>query len=298
VIWIVGNKGMLGTELSLVLGARGLITVGSDREVDFTNLEALRAFASKHVPTWIVNCAAYTAVDKAEDETDLAYTLNVLGPKNLALVAREKGAKLFHLSTDYVFDGKGITDPTGNLRPWLPFDPVNPLGVYGQTKAQGEQVIRQELAAHLIVRTAWLYGQYGPNFVSTMVRLMNEKDQLGIIHDQVGTPTWAKDLAGAIGSMIQDPNPTFGTYHYSGAGQCSWYQFAQEIYRLGKEQGLITSDCSLSPLTTDQYPTKAKRPSWSVLDKTAIVKAFGVPIPHWKDSLANYFLETPKGSPS
>lgn len=288
-IWIVGNKGMLGQELEKLLKDLNLQVTGTDRELDFTSLETVMSWAQEKKPEWIINCAAYTAVDKAEDEADLAHRLNVVGPENLGKVATVVGAKVLHISTDYVFDGKGITVSDGTRRPYQEEDLTGPTGVYGRTKEDGEKALLAASNQTVILRTAWLYGAHGPNFVYTMLRLMKEREGLGVIADQWGSPTWALDLSQAICEIVQSQKPVYGVFHFSGGGQCSWYDFAQEIHRLGLVNGLLTRDCTINSLTTAQYPTKAQRPSWSVLDKTKIQQTYGVKVPDWKQSLEKWF---------
>lgn len=287
-IWIIGNKGMLGGQLSLLLNESSIAHVGTDRELSILDQPSLVSFATSQKPSWIINCAAYTAVDKAEDEPELARTLNVTGPANIASTARACGAALMHISTDYVFDGLGIQGPDGRLRPYAENDPVNPQSVYGTSKADGELAVKQGIANHIIIRTAWLYGQFGPNFVYSMLRLMRQRETLGIVADQFGNPTWAADLAAAILRIVQKPQPDWGTFHYSNEGTISWYDFAREIYRLGRESGIIERECQLSALTSDQYPSKVRRPAWSALNKAAITAHFAVSVPYWKTSLAAF----------
>lgn len=259
-IWLIGNKGMLGTELSLLFEENKIPFVGTDREVDILSPEALAAFAKDKDIGWIVNCAAYTAVDKAEDEEALCRAINADGPKNIAQLAKTIGAAVLHISTDYVFTGTADS-------PYPEDTPVAPTGVYGKTKADGEQALRDSLDRHVIIRTAWLYGKHGPNFVYTMLRLMKERDSLGVVADQIGSPTWAFDLAKAILSVVTSSSPSWGTYHYTNGGQCSWHDFALEIQRLGLETSLLDKTIPVKALSTADYPTKAKRPAWSVLSK-------------------------------
>jgi dTDP-4-dehydrorhamnose reductase len=280
-IWLIGNRGMLGTEVAEALAASGLESVGSDRDVDMLDPSALASFASGKGIEWIVNCAAYTAVEKAEDEAELCAALNEIGPENIAKAARAIGAKVLHISTDYVFDGSG-------RRPYLEDDPPAPIGVYGRTKAGGEARLRAVCPEHLILRTAWLYGARGGNFVLTMLKLMRAKEKIGVVADQRGTPTSAVDLAKAIASILRAPRTSFGTFHFTDLGETSWYEFALEIHRLGREQGLLERDCAIEALTTAQYPTKVKRPAYSVLSKEKIISAYGLAIPEWRASLATF----------
>ncbi|SLM19234.1 dTDP-4-dehydrorhamnose reductase [uncultured spirochete] len=281
-IWIVGNKGMLGSELSQILENRGIECVGTDKDVDILDPMALVAFAANKDISLIVNCAAYTAVDKAENEESLALRLNAEGPANLAALAVKRHAGFIHISTDYVFDGEGSV-------PYKENDPVAPLGAYGRTKAEGEKRIQAIDPDAIIIRTAWLYGQYGKNFVSTMLGLMNGKSELSVVADQYGSPTWAHDLAEAICAIADRTAPTAGIYHFTGEGTTTWYEFACEIQRLGLEFGVLTTPCKVKAITTDLYPTKAKRPAYSVLAKDKIKEAFGIYPPEWRDSLRKYF---------
>jgi dTDP-4-dehydrorhamnose reductase len=278
---------MLGSELFRVLERRGLACVGSDREVDIADGAALDAFvASQPEPvTWIVNCAAYTAVDRAEDEQDLCRKLNVDGPAGIARLANRIGAALLHFSTDYVFNGKGTT-------PYREDDPTDPVGVYGVTKRDGETAILSSHNAAYILRTAWLYGQGGNNFVRTMLRLMNEREEIKVVNDQRGSPTWTLDLANTAADLIVRADsgkpPDYGVYHYTNEGEITWFEFAEKIYALGKQLALIAGDCVVRPCSTAEYPTKAARPAYSVLDKGKIRRALGISIPAWDESLKGY----------
>lgn len=293
-IWVVGAKGMLGQEVVKTLEAVNMTVKGTDREVDFTDLFSLESFADREFTPesplqWIVNCAAYTAVDKAEEDRDLCRKLNVDGPRNLGKLAKARGARVIHISTDYVFDGKGFLDSRGERRAYREEDPTGPQGYYGLTKAQGEEALTKEDDRSIILRTAWLYGAGGPNFVFTMLKLMKSRDSIGVVADQWGTPTWAADLASVVKELIQRGAPSAGIYHLSGEGVTNWHEFAMEIQRQGLETGLLSKACEVNALTTDQYPTKTVRPAWSVLDKTKIKSVFGLKIPDWKDSLRAFF---------
>jgi dTDP-4-dehydrorhamnose reductase len=282
-IWLVGNKGMLGTQLAELLSKEGLDFVGTDRELSILDLEALSAFASGKSLSWILNCAAYTAVDKAEEEDGLCRALNVDGPANLAVLANAIGARILHVSTDYVFDGSGS-------RPYREDDPVSPLGVYGRSKAEGEAAVRATCPEYLILRTAWLYGAHGPNFVRTMLRLMRERESVGVVADQHGSPTWAADLAEAILAILRAPEPRYGTYHFTDGGETSWHEFALEIERLGLEYGILARPCRVVALTSAEYPATAPRPAYSVLSTERIRSDYGLAIPDWRASL-DRFLE-------
>ncbi len=286
-IWLIGCKGMLGTELAEVLTASGLAWAGSDRETDIRDPRALESWlaapggANGQTIDWIVNCSAYTAVDRAEDEEELARGINATGAGNIARLAASIGARLVHISTDYVFRGDG-THPYGEA------DPVDPQGAYGRTKAEGEALVSNLCPRNFIIRTAWLYGRHGPNFVDTMLRLMRERDSIGVVADQHGTPTWAHDLAQVIAAFVRREPASFGIYHFTNAGQATWFEFASEIQRLGLELGLLDRACRIKRLTTAEYPTKARRPAYSVLSKDKIIAA-GISVPEWKESLRSFF---------
>jgi dTDP-4-dehydrorhamnose reductase len=289
-IWLTGNEGMLGTELSQVLERRGLNWAGSDRETDIADPVAVNTFVAKQRQpiTWIVNCAAYTAVDKAEDDADACRRLNAGGPEVLARAANRINARLLHFSTDYVFNGKGTV-------PYREDDPTDPIGVYGLTKRDGETVILANHGATYILRTAWLYGRHGANFVATMLRLMTEREEVRVVNDQRGSPTWTNDLANAAADLIMRAdggNPVeYGIYHYTDEGSISWFEFAEAIYAQGKKLGLISGACEVKPCSSAEYPSRVVRPAYSVLDKDKIQQTLSMTIPRWDESLKRY-LET------
>ena len=293
-IWLIGNKGMLGTEISLLLEKCGVPFAGTDREVDITDKASLTDFIQRQEKpiSWVINCAAYTAVDKAEDDAETCRRLNVSGSANIAACAKNIGAKVIHISTDYVFDGKGITDE-GGIRPYREDDATNPIGVYGLTKRDGEIAVLENNPDSYIIRTAWLYGRHGNNFVHTMLRLMNERDEIKVVDDQRGSPTWAFDLARLLLSVIKaggdGKNIPFGIYHFTNEGNITWFDFAKEIYRQGRELGLITKNCLVKPCASAEYPAKVKRPAFSVLDKSKIKTALKIEIPSWEISLKDFF---------
>jgi len=265
-ILITGAKGQLGQQLSLLL-PEAFKTDASD--LDITDFDAAQRFVQEKNISTIINCAAYTAVDKAEDEITLSEKINTLGPENLA----KTGCKLVHISTDYVFDGKAHL-------PYSPEDETNPVSVYGKTKRAGELAVLKHASEAVIIRTSWLYSVFGNNFVKTMQRLGKEKEELNVVCDQVGTPTFAGDLAQAIVQILPQINKeNTGVYHFSNEGVCSWYDFATEIMNLS---GL---NCHVNPIPSSAYPTKATRPFYSVLSKEKIKQTFGIKIPYWKDSL-------------
>ena len=295
-IWLIGNKGMLGTELSLLLENAGISFIGTDLDVDITDAAALNGFASARQINWIINCAAYTAVDKAEDDAAMCRRLNTLGAANIAACAKNNKALLIHISTDYVFDGKGIPSvKTGTPRPYCEDDITNPIGVYGLTKRDGELAVLENNPCSYIIRTAWLYGKHGNNFVRTMLRLMNDRDEIKVVDDQQGSPTWAHDLTAAVLSLVKavdsGKNISFGIYHYTNEGDITWFDFAREIYCRGRELGSIKKNCVVRPCSSAEYPSRVKRPSYSVLDKNRIKSALGIEIPAWDVSLKE-FLQT------
>lgn len=268
-ILVTGANGQLGTELKKLLPNAVFTDVDT---LDITNLDAVKNFVSNNHIEVIVNCAAYTAVDKAEDDYDLAQKINEDGPRNLAL----SGAKIIHISTDYVFDGK-------NYQPYLPEDGTNPISVYGKTKRAGELAVLDNAKVAVVIRTAWLYSAYGNNFVKTMRRLGAEKESLNVVADQVGSPTFAGDLAQAIVTILPQMNEANkGIYHYTNEGVCSWYDFATEIMNLS---GM---GCKVNPIPSSAYPTKANRPFYSVLSKEKIKRVFNIEIPYWKESLRKF----------
>jgi dTDP-4-dehydrorhamnose reductase len=292
-VWLIGCKGMLGTELSRLLEQRGIPFTGTDREVDIASPAALASFAEQGAAIgWIINCAAYTAVDRAEEDAETCRRLNTLGAANIALAARNAGARLIHFSTDYVFDGRGVRDSGGKPRPYQEDDATGPIGVYGLTKRDGENVVLENNPRSYIIRTAWLYGRYGNNFVAAMLRLMNEREEVRVVNDQRGSPTWARDLASLtleiIGAARQNHPLACGIYHYTGEGDITWYDFARKIYEAGRGLGLVTKDCAVKPCTSAEYPARVTRPAYSVLDKTKIRAALGIDIPSWDISLGRY----------
>lgn len=286
-IWLIGCKGMLGTEIARQLKENNIEFKGTDIDVDITSLEALDGFASSLSGLkYIINCSAYTAVDKAESESDFARLLNEKGPENIASVAKKYGAKMIHISTDYVFDGTGSTPRTEDM-------PIAPIGVYGVTKADGEKAVTSTTDEYYILRTAWLYGWAGKNFVYTMIRAMNTHNAVKVVNDQKGTPTFAADLASVIIQIIKKDDVPYGIYHCTDLGEITWWDFTNEIKRQGIEKGWITNkDCVVNPCTTDEYPTPAKRPAYSVLSKDKIQKTLGIALPDWKESLSK-FLSSP-----
>ena len=281
-LWLIGCKGMLGTEIARQLSENNIDFVGIDIDVDITNPQALEDFARGKNITHIINCSAYTAVDKAESDETFAKKLNEDGPHNIANLANQIHSEMIHISTDYVFDGTGTSPYTEEM-------PIAPIGIYGKTKAAGEEVVSQNLKEYYIIRTAWLYGWAGKNFVYTMIKAMNTHDSVTIVNDQKGSPTFAGDLADVIIKLINKKTVPYGTYHCTYLGEITWWDFTNEIKRQGIESGLITNkNCVVNPCTTSEYPTPAKRPAYSVLSKDKIQNALGITLPDWKQSLKKF----------
>ncbi len=274
-ILVTGSNGQVGSELQALSNAYKYNFYFTDRDsLDITDKAALREFVKNNAIDIIINAAAYTAVDKAEEDHENADRVNHLAVQYLAEIAKEKSIKLVHISTDYVFDGK-------NYKPYTEDDTANPNSVYGATKLAGEKAMQKVNPKNsIIIRTSWVYSNYGVNFVKTMLRLGKERDSLGVIFDQMGTPTYAKDLAKVILDIIPlIQNSKLEIYHYSNEGAISWYDFAKEIMRMAK------IECKINPIETKDYPTPAMRPHYSLLNKAKIKKDFSITIPYWKDSL-------------
>lgn len=270
-ILVTGANGQLGHELIRLLGDRA---IGADRVMlDITDEKAVLAFCQTRQPSAIINCAAYTAVDKAESDQEAAFKANETGPKNLAQTAKMLDIPLIHISTDFVFNGLKST-------PYTEEDIVSPLGVYGQSKLAGEKAVLTTHPKSLIIRTGWVYGAHGKNFVKTMLHYAKERGHLRVVFDQIGTPTYAADLARVITEILPQAHRGYGQiFHYADEGVASWYDFACAIVELGK------IDCKVEPIEAVEYPTPAKRPAFSVLNKKKIKQAFGLTIPHWRESL-------------
>jgi dTDP-4-dehydrorhamnose reductase len=275
---IVGARGQLGRELTAEASRRGIATIAIGRdELDITQAEAVRRFVREAAPRAIINCAAYTAVDKAEDDTDAAHVVNALGPEHLARAAAEHGIPLLHVSTDYVFDGS-------KSGAYKEDDPVAPLGVYGCTKEDGERRVRGVHAKHIILRTSWVYGVYGNNFLKTMLRLSRERDELRIVEDQRGCPTATIDIARALlaaEAATGSGRGKWGTYHFAGTGVTTWDGFAREIVSAAARVG--GRSVPVIPIETEDYPTSAKRPANSELDSARFAAMFGYRSPPWQE---------------
>ncbi len=273
-VLITGANGQLGNEMRVVAKQYTEVDfVFTDvEELNICNADEVDSFVKNLLPDYIVNCAAYTAVDKAETDIDLCRAINCDAVKNLGIAAQKYKAKVIHVSTDYVFDG------TNNV-PYTETMPTNPQTIYGKTKLEGEKALLSVCNTSFIIRTSWLYSSFGNNFVKTMLRLGNEQDRINVVFDQVGTPTYAADLANAIWEIITSKNTDYGVYHFSNEGVCSWYDFTTAIFRL------TNTNCQVFPIESSEYPTKTPRPLYSVLNKRKIKSTFAVSIPHWEVSL-------------
>jgi dTDP-4-dehydrorhamnose reductase len=274
VVLVTGAHGQLGQSLQFIAGNYPSIqfVFCSSSDLDIAKKENCQTVFTKHKPNYCINAAAYTAVDKAESEPEKAHLINVVGAKNLAEVCNESNCILLHISTDFVFDGSKTT-------PYTEEDIPNPTGVYGQTKLDGEKAIQETFDQYFIIRTSWVYSQFGNNFMKTMLRLASERDSLSVVNDQIGTPTNAVDLADTLAKIIISNQKAFGIYNFSNEGECSWYDFAKKIFDINN----IT--INLQPIPTSDYPTPAKRPQYSVLDKSKIKKIVTFEAINWETSL-------------
>lgn len=280
VVLVTGASGQLGQSLQYIASQypEMQFVFATSQDLDITNIDAVTDFFKNNKIDYCVNTAAYTAVDKAESESKKAYSVNVIGPKNLAIACQKNSATLIHISTDFVFDGS-------SEKPYSESDTTNPIGVYGQTKLDGEAEVVSNCSKHYIIRTSWVYSQFGNNFMKTMLRLAQDRSELNVVSDQIGTPTNAVDLAKAVLEIISSnfkhlAHDNYGIYNFSNEGICSWYDFAVEIFKQNK------IDIKVNPIPTTAYPTPAKRPKYSVLDKSKIKSTFGITIKDWQEALA------------
>ncbi|HXJ99936.1 MAG TPA: dTDP-4-dehydrorhamnose reductase [Gelidibacter sp.] len=273
-VLVTGAKGQLGQCIQSI--AHQYPTLNflfvDKQQMDITNIIQISEFFKTHKVDWCINCAAYTAVDQAENHKEEAYQINVLGTRNIAQLCQEYDVKLIHISTDFVFDGLKTS-------PYTERDATNPINVYGETKLKGELEVKAHCASHFIIRTSWLYSEFGHNFMKTMLRLASERDILRVVNDQIGSPTYALDLAEALLHIIQKDKDHYGVFHYSNQGQISWFEFAKTIFEL------VNHHIVLEQILTKDYPTLATRPLYSVLDTSKISEAFNLEIPFWKDGL-------------
>jgi len=281
-VLVIGRTGQVASALADLgsIGSHRVVCRGRP-DVDLADPESLAPAFDEANPCIVINAAAYTAVDKAEEEPAQAFAINAEGPERLAVLCAAREVPLIHISTDYVFDGMAT-------RPYREDDTIAPLGVYGASKAAGEDAVRRNSPHHAIVRTAWVYSATGQNFLRTMLRLGAERDELGIVDDQRGTPTYAADIAQALGEIVlrlvsAKEFSDWGTYHMTNAGETTWYGFAREIFRLSAAGGHTVPQ--LRPITTADYPTPARRPAWSVLDTGKLRRVFGITLPQWQDGV-------------
>ncbi|MGN0390838.1 MAG: dTDP-4-dehydrorhamnose reductase [Wujia sp.] len=275
-ILITGCNGQLGRAIGIEYADDDVELINTDvAELDITNVEKVTAFVEENRPDVIINCAAHTNVNACESEWDLAYKINAIGPRNLSIAAEKIGAKMIHVSTDYVFDGTAT-------EPYTEFSAVAPLGAYGKTKLAGEEFVKQFSSRYFIIRTAWLYGD-GKNFVRTMISLGKEKGEVGVVCDQIGSPTSTKELARMI--HVLEPTENYGVFHGTCEGNCSWAEFAEKIFEYAGVKAKVNH------LTTDQYPTPAKRPAYSVLDNYMLRLTTNHKFANWEDALKEYLSE-------
>lgn len=272
---------MLGSEVERLLRLRQISYVASDADIDICSFERLKEFAAGSKIEWIVNCAAYTNVDKAEEERKEAFRINCDGVKNIALLAKNLAARLIHISTDYVFSGNAADG-------YCETDKTKPINIYGESKLCGEKEIAGLISNYFIIRTAWLYGRNGRNFVSTMLKLFSERSEVRVVSDQFGSPTNASNLAGAILNILASDSGKYGVYHYTDDGKIRWDQFAAEILHDALDLGIIKNKVKITPIKTEEYPLKAKRPVNSYLLKDKIKKELGIEPVDWKKSLRNF----------
>lgn len=282
-ILVTGKNGQLGRQLQKQVATNTTLTAHGRDSLDIADKDQVFAVIEREQPDIVINAGAYTAVDKAESEVEQAYLINAQGPENLAIACRESGIRLIHVSTDFVFDGK-------QSHPYCPQDERAPLGIYGASKARGEESVQAILPEAVIVRTAWVYDREGGNFATTMLRLMEERNELSVVADQIGTPTWAGTLAKSLFAIAKAPRAK-GVFHCTDAGVASWYDFAVAILEEGKAAGLLPEDkqVNIRPISTSEYPTPAMRPAYSVLDKTRLVKEVEMELKHWREVLRGVF---------
>ena len=278
-VWVIGKNGMLAQDIIDAFNKNSIEYIATASDIDITNIDILNDFAKdKNIKT-IINCSAYTKVDLAEDEKDICFKVNGEGVKNITEVASHIKADLIHFSTDYVFDGE-------NTKPYTEEDKTNPINIYGKSKLEGEKHALSYNKS-IVIRVSWLYGINGNNFVKTMIKFMNSKESIKVVNDQFGSPTFTQDVSEVIFNLIDKKNFDYGLYHYTNEGNISWYDFANSIYKIGKEYNVINNDCKINPCTTDEYPTKAKRPKYSVLYVEKIKKY--AKIYDYEYSLNNFF---------
>jgi dTDP-4-dehydrorhamnose reductase len=283
-VWLLGDRGMLGRQIAVELQKNGFAFSASDREVDIGDTESLEAFCRGKNISWIINCAAYTDVDQAEAESEAAFRVNARGVENLAKLAAKLGARLVHFSTDYVFDGRA-------RRPYGENDAPRPLSQYGASKWQGEQLLTANWQSVFIFRVSWLYGVFGKNFVNTMLRLFREKNEVRVVNDQFGSPTYARTLASNIVRLVDSDSERFGLYHYCDRGVISWYDFAVHIMERALECKLLDKTIPLLPIPSVDFPSLAVRPAYTALDSSRAVSELAFDVRDWQISLDDFFNE-------
>jgi len=282
-IWLTGSKGMLGQEFVWVMKSKRIPFIGTDSEHDICDLKILQDFAAKYPIDWIIHCAGYTKVNRAESEKEAAYDLNVKGIKNICTIAREKDAKLIYFSTDYVFDGKKKT-------PYTEEDEPNPVNYYGVTKLESDLMVMKELKKYYIFRISWLYSAYGHNFVKSIISTAQKQKNISVVKNQIGSPTYAKKLAENIVKCVYDKKDgKYGLYNYSDEGAISWYEFSKAIVDEALSRDIIEHRVTLKPISSKDYYLKTKRPAYSVLDKTKIKTELQCPVKSWKSNLVSFF---------
>ena len=280
-IWLTGNRGMLGRDVESLLKKDKFEYFATDIDRDITDFQGLKKYTADRHFDHIINCSAYTDVDMAESEEEKAYSINGEGVKNLALIAKEKDAVLIHISTDYVFNGK-------KKEPYTETDTVDPISVYGKSKLKAEEYIQDILNKYYILRTSWLFGRNGKNFVHTILRLFQEQDEINVVDDQYGSPTYSRDLAEIIIEIIKSESNQYGIYHFTNKGLTTWYEFAETIYTAANNAGLCDKEVMINPIKTEEYPLPAGRPEYSLLSKEKIIKIFKIKIRSWQKALGEF----------
>ncbi len=285
-IWLIGNRGMLGQEIGKLLERYNIEYCVSSSEVDITNFKDIESFGREKNIKWIINCAGYTQVDKAELEPEKAFRINKDGVKNIALFSAEREIKLIHFSTDYIFDGRFEKDAMA----YKEEDKPNPINVYGKSKLAGEEEIKRIFDHYYIIRTAWLYGKNGRNFASNLLRLLQEREEISLVSDQWSSPTYAVDLAAVILKIITDNSNKFGIYHFTNEGISNWYKFAEELYKKSRFLGIVDyrKKIKIIPIKTRELNSLADRPRWSVLNKEKIKKELNLEIRYWEEALTDF----------
>jgi len=285
-IWLIGNRGMLGQEIGKLLERYNIEYCVSSSEVDITNFKDIESFGREKNIKWIINCAGYTQVDKAELEPEKAFRINKDGVKNIALFSAEREIKLIHFSTDYIFDGRFEKDAMA----YKEEDEPNPINIYGESKLAGEEEIRRIFDHYYIIRTAWLYGKNGRNFASNLLRLLQEREEISLVSDQWSSPTYAVDLAAVILKIITDNSNKFGIYHFTNEGISNWYKFAEELYKKSRFLGIVDyrKKIKIIPIKTRELNSLADRPRWSVLNKEKIKKELNLEIRYWEEALTDF----------